>query len=114
MIVSTPMTDAGVLLVAIGAEGYMAQACMAAAATGDPQIDHLRIMGLAEAAHDFAAEVLKPGGAFVAKVLRGGTERTLLDRLKRDFAKVRHVKPEASRADSAEMYVVATGFRGGG
>jgi 23S rRNA (uridine2552-2'-O)-methyltransferase len=86
---------------------------MAAAATGDPQIDHLRIMGLAEAAHDFASEVLKPGGTFVAKVLRGGTERTLLDRLKRDFVRVKHVKPEASRADSAEMYVVATGFRGG-
>ncbi len=85
---------------------------MAAAATGDPQTDHLRIMGLAEAAHDFARQVLRPGGAFVAKVLRGGTERTLLDRLKKDFAKVRHVKPEASRADSAEMYVVGTGFRG--
>jgi len=84
---------------------------MASAATGDPQIDHLRIMGLAEAAHDFAAHILKPGGTFVAKVLRGGTERTLLDLLKRDFVKVRHVKPEASRADSAEMYVVATGFR---
>src|SRR5829696_7686457 len=86
---------------------------MASSATGDPQIDHLRIMGLAESAHDFATQVLKPGGTFVAKVLRGGTERALLDRLKRDFVKVRHVKPEASRADSAEMYVVATGFRGG-
>lgn len=86
---------------------------MAASATGDPQIDHLRIMALAESAHDFASQVLKPGGTFVAKVLQGGTERTLLDRLKRDFAKVKHVKPEASRADSAEMYVVATGFRGG-
>jgi 23S rRNA (uridine2552-2'-O)-methyltransferase len=85
---------------------------MAAAATGETQIDHMRIMGLAEAAHDFARQVLKPGGSFVAKVLRGGTERTLLDRLKRDFTKVRHVKPEASRADSAEMYVVGTGFRG--
>jgi len=85
---------------------------MAASATGDPQIDHMRIMGLAEAAHDFARSVLKQGGAFVAKVLRGGTERALLDLLKKDFAKVRHVKPEASRADSAEMYVVATGFRG--
>lgn len=85
---------------------------MAAPATGDPQIDHLRIMGLAEAAHDFARHVLKPGGTFVAKVLRGGTERTLLDLLKKDFTKVRHVKPEASRADSAEMYVVGTGFRG--
>jgi 23S rRNA (uridine2552-2'-O)-methyltransferase len=85
---------------------------MAASATGDPQTDHLRIMGLAEAAHDFARQVLKPGGSFVAKVLRGGTERALLDRLKKDFAKVRHVKPEASRSDSAEMYVVGTGFRG--
>ena len=85
---------------------------MAASATGDTQIDHMRIMGLAETAHDFARQVLKPGGTFVAKVLRGGTERTLLDRLKHDFAKVRHVKPEASRADSAEMYVVGTGFRG--
>jgi 23S rRNA (uridine2552-2'-O)-methyltransferase len=85
---------------------------MAAAATGETQVDHIRIMGLAEAAHDFARSVLKPGGTYVAKVLRGGTERTLLDRLKKDFAKVRHVKPEASRSDSAEMYVVATGFRG--
>ncbi len=85
---------------------------MAAAAIGDPQTDHLRIMGLAEAAHHFAREILKQGGTFVAKVLRGGTERQLLDQLKRDFTRVRHVKPEASRADSAEMYVVATGFRG--
>jgi 23S rRNA (uridine2552-2'-O)-methyltransferase len=85
---------------------------MAAAATGDPQVDHLRIMALAEAAHDFARQILKPGGAFVAKVLRGGTERTLLEQLKRDFARVKHVKPDASRADSAEMYVVGTGFRG--
>ena len=85
---------------------------MAAAATGDPQIDHLRIMALAETAHDFAKHILKPGGTFVAKVLQGGTERGLLEQLKRDFIKVRHVKPEASRADSAEMYVVATGFRG--
>ena len=85
---------------------------MAASATGDTQVDHLRIMALAETAHAFARQVLKPGGTFVAKVLRGGTERTLLDRLKRYFAKVRHVKPEASRADSAEMYVVGTGFRG--
>ncbi|MFO1086136.1 MAG: RlmE family RNA methyltransferase [Reyranellaceae bacterium] len=85
---------------------------MAAAATGEPQVDHLRIMALAETAHDFARQVLKPGGTFVAKVLQGGTERTLLEQLKRDFTKVRHVKPQASRADSAEMYVVATGFRG--
>src|SRR5262249_23420527 len=63
---------------------------MAAPATGDPQVDHLRIMALAETAHDFARQVLKAGGTFVAKVLQGGTERTLLDQLKRDFAKVRH------------------------
>ncbi|HJQ58741.1 MAG TPA: RlmE family RNA methyltransferase [Vineibacter sp.] len=86
---------------------------MAAPATGHTQTDHLRIMALAEAAHDFAREVLKPGGVFVAKVLRGGTERALLERLKRDFSSVRHVKPPSSRADSAEMFVVATGFRGG-
>lgn len=85
---------------------------MAAPATGHPQTDHLRIMALAEAAQDFAEQVLAPGGTFVAKVLRGGTERTLLDRLKRGFAKVRHIKPAASRADSAEIFVVATGFRG--
>jgi 23S rRNA (uridine2552-2'-O)-methyltransferase len=97
---------------ALGGPADVVLSDMAASATGDPQIDHLRIMSLAEAAHDFARRVLKPGGAFVAKVLRGGTERTLLEQLKRDFAKVRHVKPEASRADSAEMYVVGTGFRG--
>jgi 23S rRNA (uridine2552-2'-O)-methyltransferase len=87
---------------------------MAAPATGHPQTDHLRIMALAEAAHDFAREVLKAGGVFVAKVLRGGTERGLLERLKQDFRTVKHVKPPASRSDSAEMFVVATGFRGGG
>ncbi len=85
---------------------------MAASATGESQVDHLRIMALAETAHDFARLVLRPGGTFVAKVRRGGTERGLLEQLKRDFTKVRHVKPAASRADSAEMYVVATGFRG--
>jgi 23S rRNA (uridine2552-2'-O)-methyltransferase len=85
---------------------------MAAPATGHPQTDHLRIMALAEAAQDFAEQVLAPGGTFVAKVLRGGTERTLLERLKRGFEKVRHIKPAASRSDSAEIFVVATGFRG--
>jgi 23S rRNA (uridine2552-2'-O)-methyltransferase len=85
---------------------------MAAQGTGHVRTDHLRIMGLAEAAAEFAAEVLSPGGAFVCKVLQGGTERELLDRLKRDFATVKHVKPPASRAESAEMYVVAQGFRG--
>jgi 23S rRNA (uridine2552-2'-O)-methyltransferase len=85
---------------------------MAAETTGHTKTDHLRIMGLAEAAAEFAMEVLEPGGSFVCKVFQGGTERALLDMLKRAFAAVRHVKPPASRADSAELYVVATGFRG--
>ena len=85
---------------------------MAANATGHRQTDHLRIMGLAEAAADLGREVLSPGGAFLCKVLQGGTETTLLAALKRDFASVKHVKPAASRADSAELYLLATGFRG--
>jgi 23S rRNA (uridine2552-2'-O)-methyltransferase len=85
---------------------------MAAPTTGHTRTDHLRIMGLAEAAAAFAIDVLAPGGAFVAKVLQGGTERELLDLLKRSFTSVRHVKPPASRSDSAELYVLATGFRG--
>lgn len=84
---------------------------MAAPTTGHTSTDHLRIMALAEAAAAFAAEILSPGGIFLAKVFQGGTERDLLDMLKRDFATVRHVKPKASRADSAELYVLATGFR---
>lgn len=87
---------------------------MAAPATGHAQTDHLRIMALLEAAYEFARSVLRPGGVFVGKVLRGGTERGLLDALKREFRQVRHVKPPASRKDSAEIYVVATGFRGAG
>lgn len=85
---------------------------MAANATGHKATDHLRIVALAEAAAEFARAVLAPGGAFLAKVLQGGTEGALLADLKRDFAQVRHVKPAASRADSAELYVLATGFRG--
>jgi 23S rRNA (uridine2552-2'-O)-methyltransferase len=85
---------------------------MAAQGTGHTRTDHLRIMALAEAAAEFAGEVLVPGGAFLCKVLQGGTERELLDRLKREFASVRHIKPPASRAESAELYVLATGFRG--
>ncbi len=84
---------------------------MAAPATGHNKTDHLRVMGLAEAALEFALTVLAPGGTFVAKVLQGGTERELLQRLKQAFASVRHVKPPASRSDSAEMYLVASGFR---
>ena len=85
---------------------------MAANATGHRKTDHLKIMALAETAALFAREVLKPGGAFLCKVLQGGTEGTLLADLKRDFATVKHVKPSASRSDSAELYVLATGFRG--
>ncbi len=85
---------------------------MAAHATGHRQTDHIQIMGLAEAAHAFAKDVLKPGGTFLAKVLRGGTEGDLLKQLKVDFATVRHVKPMSSRDDSAELFVLATGFRG--
>lgn len=84
---------------------------MAANATGHRQTDHLKIMALAEAAATFAHAVLKEGGCFLCKVLRGGTEGTLLALLKRDFASVRHVKPPASRSDSAELYLLATGFR---
>jgi 23S rRNA (uridine2552-2'-O)-methyltransferase len=84
---------------------------MAANATGHRRTDHLKIMGLAEAAAEFAREVLRPGGTFLAKVLQGGTEGELLASLKRDFATVKHVKPAASRSDSAELYVLATGFR---
>ena len=87
---------------------------MAAQGTGHVGTDHLRIMGLAEAAAAFACEVLSPGGAFVCKVFQGGTERELLDRLKRNFATVKHLKPPASRQESAEMYVLALGFRGEG
>ena len=85
---------------------------MAAHATGHRQTDHLRIMALCEAALAFAGEILKPGGSFLCKVLRGGTETELLAGMKRDFALVRHIKPKASRGDSAELFVLGTGFRG--
>ena len=92
------------------ADGVMSD--MAANTTGHKKTDHLKIIALAELAIEFAREVLAPGGFFVAKVFQGGTEGELLTNLKRDFATVRHVKPEASRAGSAELYVLATGFRG--
>ncbi|MGV8948149.1 MAG: RlmE family RNA methyltransferase [Candidatus Paracaedibacter sp.] len=85
---------------------------MAAPASGMTDVDHIRIMNLVETAYEFACIVLKPGGTFVAKVLQGGTEATLLTRLKKSFAKVNHFKPPASRKNSAEVYVVAQGFRG--
>jgi len=93
-----------------GADGVMSD--MAANTTGHKKTDHIKIVALAELAIEFAREVLAPGGFFVAKVFQGGTEGQLLTNLKRDFATVRHVKPEASRAGSAELYVLATGFRG--
>lgn len=85
---------------------------MAAPTVGHTRTDHMRIMGLAETAAHFACDVLAPGGTFLCKVFQGGTERELLELLKRSFATVRHVKPPASRSDSAELYVLATGFRG--
>ena len=85
---------------------------MAANATGHRKTDQLRIAGLVELAAEFASDVLAPGGFFLAKVLQGGAEGELLARLKREFAVVRHLKPKASRADSAELYLLATGFRG--
>jgi 23S rRNA (uridine2552-2'-O)-methyltransferase len=85
---------------------------MAANATGHRRTDHLKIVALVEAAAEFAREVLAPGGTFLAKVIQGGTEASLLASLKRDFADVKHIKPPASRSDSAELDVLATGFRG--
>jgi 23S rRNA (uridine2552-2'-O)-methyltransferase len=95
----------------LGSEADVVLSDMAANATGHRQTDHLRIMGLAEAAAHFAREVLAPGGSFVCKVLQGGTETALLAALKRDFASVKHIKPPASRTDSAELYLLARGFR---
>jgi 23S rRNA (uridine2552-2'-O)-methyltransferase len=96
----------------IGGPADVVLSDMAANATGHAKTDHLKIMALVEAAADFARSVLSPGGSFLAKVLQGGTEAELLASLKRDYKTVRHVKPAASRADSAELYLLATGFRG--
>ncbi len=85
---------------------------MAANTVGHPRTDHLRTMGLVEAAADFAVAQLRPGGGFVAKVLAGGADSTLVAMLKRHFATVKHAKPPASRKDSSEWYVVAQGFKG--
>jgi 23S rRNA (uridine2552-2'-O)-methyltransferase len=97
---------------ALGGPADLVLSDMAAPATGHAATDHLRIVALAEEAFAFAAAVLRPGGAFVAKVFQGGAEGDLLAGLKSAFASVRHAKPAASRAESAETYVVATGFRG--
>jgi 23S rRNA (uridine2552-2'-O)-methyltransferase len=95
----------------LGAPADVVLSDMAANATGHAKTDHLKIVALVEAAADFAREVLSPGGTFLAKVLQGGTEMALLAGLKRDFATVKHVKPAASRSDSAELYLLATGYR---
>ena len=99
---------------ALGGPADLVLSDMAANTVGHPQTDHLRTMGLVEAGLEFAAEVLRPGGAFVAKVLAGGTDNALLAELKRHFATVKHAKPPASRKDSSEWYVIAQGFKGGG
>ena len=97
---------------ALGGQADLVLSDMAPNTTGHAATDHLRIMGLAELALDFALRVLAPGGGFVAKVFQGGSEKAFLAALKQRFAVVRHAKPPASRKDSAELYVVATGFKG--
>ena len=87
---------------------------MAANTVGHQQTDHLRTMGLVETAVDFAVQILRPGGTFVAKSLAGGGDSSLVDTLKRNFASVKHAKPPASRSGSSEWYVVASGFKGSG
>jgi len=99
---------------ALGGPADVVLSDMAQPATGHAATDHLRIVALAEAAYAFAREVLAPGGSFIAKVFQGGAEGDLLAALKRDFAQLRHAKPPASRAESAEVYVVAQGFRAQG
>jgi len=101
----------GKIEAALGGPADLILSDMAANTVGHPQTDHLRTMALVEAALDFACNVLVPGGAFVAKVLAGGTDAELLARLKRHFATVNHAKPPASRKGSSEWYVVAQGFR---
>jgi 23S rRNA (uridine2552-2'-O)-methyltransferase len=102
-----------VLDAALGGCADVVLSDMAPSTTGHAATDHLRIVALAEDALAVASQILKPGGTFVAKVFQGGAEGALLATLKRDFAELRHAKPPASRAESAETYVVATGFRGG-
>lgn len=105
--------DAPQLLIeALGGEkADVVMSDMAAHATGHRQTDHIKIIALAEAGFEFAKDVLKPGGTFLAKVLRGGTEGEMLKMMKRHFETVRHIKPGASRTDSAELFVLAMGFR---
>jgi len=97
---------------ALGGEADLVLSDMAANTVGHPQTDHLRTMALVEAGAAFAYDVLRPGGAFVAKVLAGGADNNLVAELKRNFATVKHAKPPASRKDSSEWYVIAQGFKG--
>jgi 23S rRNA (uridine2552-2'-O)-methyltransferase len=97
---------------ALGGEADLVLSDMAANTVGHPQTDHLRTMGLVEAALEFAVEILRPGGDFLAKVLAGGADHVLVAELKRRFATVKHAKPPASRKSSSEWYVVAQGFKG--
>lgn len=110
------MDDAapGLLREALGGPADLVLSDMAANTVGHQQTDHLRTMGLVEAGLQFATEVLRPGGAFVAKVLAGGADNQLVAEMKRHFSTVKHAKPPASRKDSSEWYVVAQGFKGRG
>jgi 23S rRNA (uridine2552-2'-O)-methyltransferase len=103
----------GRLTAAVEGRADVVMSDMAANATGHRTTDQLRMVGLVETAAAFAAEVLKPGGTFLAKTFQSGADAELMAQLKRGFASVRHVKPAASRQDSSERYVLATGFRGG-
>ncbi|GAB4137547.1 MAG: RlmE family RNA methyltransferase [Sphingomonadales bacterium] len=100
------------LIAAMGGPADLVLSDLAPSTTGHKNTDHLRTMALCEAAFDFACRVLRPGGAFVAKVLRGGADHQLLARMRQAFATVKHAKPPASRADSSEWYIVAQGFKG--
>ncbi len=97
------------LIEALGRAPDLVMSDMAANTVGHPQTDHLRTLGLAEAAAEFAIEMLAPGGAFIAKVFQGGTDRTLLTRLKQEFTSVKHAKPPSSRKGSPELFVIAQG-----
>ncbi|GAC1574558.1 MAG: RlmE family RNA methyltransferase [Sphingomicrobium sp.] len=97
---------------ALDGEADLVLSDMAANTVGHPQTDHLRTMGLVEAGLEFATEILRPGGAYVAKVLAGGADHCLVAQLKRHFTTVKHAKPPASRKGSSEWYVVAQGFKG--
>ena len=113
-IIQADFTDPAVgprLIELLGGAPDLILSDMAPNTTGHAATDHIRIMALLEAAYPFACEVLKPGGIFVAKVFQGGTERELLAQMKKDFDDVRHAKPKASRSDSSEIYVVASGFK---